>query len=104
LVVLDLGDISTHIARRIPLASWFRVSRTIENTPTVMVMLERSHTVKTCAALTIEMRRERVMWSGAPACSRLLRGARLNAILPDARTSRKSVASERTAFDVSAVR
>jgi len=104
LVVLDLGDISTHIARRIPLASWFRFSRTIENTPTVMVMLERSHTVKTCAALTIEMRRECVMWSGAPACSRLLRGARLNAVLPDARTSRKSVASERTAFDVSAVR
>jgi hypothetical protein len=104
LVVLDLGDISTQIARRIPLASWFRLRRSIENTPTVMVLLERNHTVKSCAALAIEMRRERVIWSGAPACSRLLRGARLNAVLPDARISRKSVASERTAFDVSAVR
>ncbi len=104
LVVLDLGDIPTQIARRIPLASWFRFSRTIEHTPTVMVLLERNHTVKSCVALTIEMRRERVTWSGAPACSRLLRGARLSAALPDARTSRKSVASERTTFDVSAVR
>jgi recombination protein RecA len=29
LVVLDLGDVSTQIARRIPLASWFRFRRSI---------------------------------------------------------------------------
>lgn len=104
LVVLDLGDVPAQIARRIPLASWFRFCRAIENTPTVMAIVEREHTVKSCASLTIEMRRERVAWSGAQGCSRLLRGARLGAMLPDARTPRKPAAFDHAAFDVRAVR
>jgi hypothetical protein len=79
LVALDLGDVSPHVARRIPLAAWFRLRRAIENTPAVMLLVEREQTVKSCASLVLEMRREAVAWSGAAGCSRLLRGARLRA-------------------------
>jgi recombination protein RecA len=79
LVALDLGDVSPSVARRIPLAAWFRLRRAIEDTPAVMLLLEREQTVKSCASLVLEMCREAVAWSGAPGCSRLLRGARLRA-------------------------
>ncbi len=82
LVALDLGDVPGAVARRIPLASWFRFARAIENTPSVLVVVEREHTVKSCAALTVAMRRESIQWSGARGCSRLLRGMRLEARKP----------------------
>jgi hypothetical protein len=79
LVALDLGDLDPQAARRIPMAAWFRLRRAIEDTPTVMLLVEREQTVKSCASLVLEMRREAVAWSGAAGCSRLLRGARLRA-------------------------
>jgi len=94
LVAMDRGDVPVEVARRVPLASWFRIRRAIENTPTVMVILEREHTVKSCASLMIGMRREGAIWSGAPGCSRLLLGARLEA--------RKPAGSERARFGVRA--
>jgi hypothetical protein len=97
-VALDLGDVPAHIARRIPMAAWFRLRRAIEDTPTVMVVLEREQTVKSCASLIFEMRRDTAIWSGAAGCSRLLRGARLCAGI-----SRRAAASECAAFDVRAV-
>ena len=41
MIALDLGDVPLQSARRIPLASWFRFRRAIEQTPTVLVVLER---------------------------------------------------------------
>jgi hypothetical protein len=79
LVVLDLGDVAPGIARRIPLASWYRLRRAIEDTPAVMLLVEREQTIKSCASLVLEMRRETVVWSGAAGCSRLLRSARFRA-------------------------
>ena len=76
LVALDLGDVPPGVARRIPLATWYRLRRAIEDTPTVMLLVEREQTVKSCASLVLEMRRETVAWSGAVGCSRLLRSAR----------------------------
>ena len=35
MIALDLGDIPTSSARRIPMASWFRFRRAVEHTPTV---------------------------------------------------------------------
>ena len=98
LVVLDLGDVSARMARRIPLAAWFRMRRAIENTPSALLVIEREQTLKSCASLVLEMRREAVAWSGAAGCSRLMRGARVRAEL-----SRRPTAAERAAFDVRAV-
>jgi recombination protein RecA len=95
LIVLDLGEVAPGIARRIPLAAWFRLRRALENTPAMLVVLEREQTVKSCASLVIEMRREAVAWSGAPGCSRLLRGLRLEAAPREAAARPKPAGWER---------
>jgi hypothetical protein len=63
-VALDLADVAPQIVRRIPLTSWFRLRRAVENTPTVLVILEQEPYVKTCASLILEMKRDGVAWSG----------------------------------------
>lgn len=78
LVVMDLADTPVATARRISLTSWFRLRRGVEHTPTVLLVVEQQPLAKTCASLVLEMRRERAAWSGAPGCSRLLRGIRVH--------------------------
>jgi hypothetical protein len=75
LVVMDLGDIAPETARRISLASWYRLRRAVENTPTALVVIEQAPHARACAILALECVRSRVQWSGAPGCSQLLRGA-----------------------------
>jgi hypothetical protein len=74
LVMMDLADIAAETARRISLTSWFRLRRAVEHTPTILLVLEQQPLAKTCASLVLEMRRDQAIWSGAPGCSRLLRG------------------------------
>jgi recombination protein RecA len=79
LVVMDLGDTSPQTARRISLASWFRLRRAVEHTPTVLVTLARQSNARTCASLGIECARNRTTWSGARSVSRLLRAIEVRA-------------------------
>ena len=74
LVALDLGDTPLETARRISLASWFRLRRAVENTPTVLVAVARQSNAKTCASLVLECACDRVTWSGG---TPLLRGMRV---------------------------
>jgi len=74
LVALDLGEIAPETARRISLASWYRLRRAVENTPTALVVVERAPLARACATLALECAGSRVQWSGAPGCSQLLRG------------------------------
>ena len=69
LVAVDLGDVPPQWARRAPLAFWFRFRRAVENTPTVLVVLDQAPCAKTCASLVLEMRRGTADWSG-----KLMRG------------------------------
>ena len=55
MVVVDLADVPPHFARRIPLASWFRFRRAVENTPTVLLVAEQEPYAKTCASLALQM-------------------------------------------------
>lgn len=55
LIVVDLGDVPCEIARRVPLASWFRFRRAVENTPAVLLSIVRQSCAKTCASLVLEM-------------------------------------------------
>jgi hypothetical protein len=73
LVAMDLGNIAPEAARRISLASWYRLRRAVENTPTALVVIERAPLARACAWLAIECARKRVRWSGVPGCSQLLR-------------------------------
>jgi hypothetical protein len=56
LIVVDLGDVRPDDARRVPLTTWFRFRRAIENTPTALVILEQEPYAKTCASLVMELR------------------------------------------------
>jgi RecA DNA recombination protein len=56
LVVIDLGDTSLKMARRIPLASWFRFQRAVEGTPTVLFVISQVACAQTCAALVLRVR------------------------------------------------
>jgi hypothetical protein len=69
LVVLDLADTANETARRIPLASWFRLRHAAERTGAALVAIERQINARSCSALQIEMRRKNPLWVG-----RLLRG------------------------------
>jgi hypothetical protein len=55
MVVVDLADVPPGFARRIPLASWFRFRRAVENTSTVLLVLEQEPYAKTCASLVLGM-------------------------------------------------
>jgi RecA/RadA recombinase len=69
LVVFDLADTPEREARRIPLASWFRLRHAAERTGAALVTMERQINARSCSSLRIEMRRKRPVWSG-----KLLRG------------------------------
>jgi hypothetical protein len=77
LVALDLGDTPARSARRISLASWFRLRRAVEHTPAVLLALARQPNAPACASLMLELAPRGAVWSGAPGRARLLRGLRV---------------------------
>ena len=50
MLVLDLAGISARDARRISLASWFRLRNAIEKTPTALVVVEEQLNAGSCSA------------------------------------------------------
>jgi len=62
-VVLDLSDLPLAYVGSIPLASWFRFQRTIEKTPTVLVVVSFESIVKSAAALVLKMEMDAPNWS-----------------------------------------
>jgi hypothetical protein len=60
MVILDLGDIPSASARRVPLTSWFRFRRTVEPTATVLLLIEQEPCAKTCASLVLQLQPETV--------------------------------------------
>ncbi len=76
-MILDLGDVAPQLVRRIPISYWYRFRRAVENTPAVMMVIEREPYVKACAAMALEMLAMEPLWSGRQADFRLLRGARV---------------------------
>ncbi len=62
LVAVDLGDIPPSAARRVPLTSWFRFRRAVENTATVLLVIEQEPYAKTCASLVIGLQSSAVCW------------------------------------------
>jgi recombination protein RecA len=64
-IAVDLSDISPRLVRHVPLESWFRFRRAVEDTPTVLVLLEQESNAKTCASLGLRMAAEGASWAGA---------------------------------------
>jgi hypothetical protein len=55
LIAIDLGDLPYGTSRRIPLASWFRFRRAVENTPTVLLVVSQAPCARTCASLLLTL-------------------------------------------------
>lgn len=126
LIVVDLGDLSPAIARRVPLTSWFRFRRAVENTRTALVVIEQEAYARTCATLVLQLKatQRQAKWSSLLApefystspfrCaapfthSRLLRGLEIEAEVMRARVGgelRKppaSVLATQTEWNISA--
>jgi hypothetical protein len=65
LIVLDLSDIPILAARRIPLTTWFRFRRAVENTSTAFIVLEQHPHAKSCATLVMDLTAQQASWSEA---------------------------------------
>jgi hypothetical protein len=63
IVMLDLGDLSAKAARRIISSWWFRFRRVVENSRTALLVITQDCSVRSCAALSLEMKNETVVWS-----------------------------------------
>jgi hypothetical protein len=55
LIILDLGDMPTQAARRIPLTTWFRFRRAIEHTPTILLTIEQHPIAGSCSSLLLQL-------------------------------------------------
>ncbi len=62
-IALDLGDMRADVLRHVPLESWFRFRRAVEDTPTILMVLEPESNAKTCASLVLRMKAEPARWS-----------------------------------------
>jgi recombination protein RecA len=62
-IALDLSDIAPETVRQVPLNAWFRFRRAVENTSTVLLVLEQESNAKTCASLVLQMKRKAAQWS-----------------------------------------
>ena len=62
LVLLDIGDVPARDARRIISSWWYRFRRVIESTPTAFVVVAADSCVRSCATLTLEMKRAGEVW------------------------------------------
>ena len=63
LIALDLSDIPPQTVRYVPLNAWFRFRRAVENTSTILVVIEQEPNAKTCASLVLQLGSEATMWS-----------------------------------------
>jgi recombination protein RecA len=95
-IVLDLCQVPPRISNRIPISYWYRFRRAIENTPTILALVEKQPLAKSCASLMLDMHCKKANWKGAPGFE-LLRGVELEAL------SRKPVRPATAAFKASAI-
>jgi hypothetical protein len=75
-VVLDLTDVEPREVRRIPLHTWYRYRRAVENTPTVFLLVGQEPCAGSCSALSLETGKQNSLW-----CGTLLQGADFQAAL-----------------------
>jgi hypothetical protein len=65
MIAVDLSDILPATVRHVPLNAWFRFRRAVEDTPTILMLLEQEPNAKTCASLVLQLGFERPRWTGA---------------------------------------
>src|ERR1700675_4950009 len=56
LVAMDLANVPLKMARRIPLTTWFRFRRAVENTPTILFVMGTQPCTQSCASLLLQLK------------------------------------------------
>jgi hypothetical protein len=105
LVIIDLGDTPLKMARRIPLATWFRFQRAVEHTATVLFVVSQVPCAQTCASLLVKVSGKRLSAVSSqlsaetpPAHAQLLHGLQVQGELLRSRLERKPAGSVTSAF------
>jgi recombination protein RecA len=87
LIALDLSILPPKTVRYVPLNVWFRFRRAVENTPTILLLLDQESNAGSCASLVLRLGSESSHWSmpqiqRAPfppnSCACLLDGSQLH--------------------------
>src|SRR5579859_7374883 len=65
MVAVDLSDVAPKIVRYVPLNAWFRFRRAVEDTPTILLLLEQEPHAKTCASLVVRLEAKEARWTQA---------------------------------------
>lgn len=58
MVAIDLAGVPWKMSRRIPLTTWFRFRRAVENTPTVLLVISTELCTQSCASLSLTLSRQ----------------------------------------------
>ena len=105
MVAIDLSDVPLKMARRIPLTSWFRFQRAVENTPTVLFVVGQVPCAQTCATLLLKLQASGKKLSPSqfaeeqiPPHAQLLDGLQVEGELLRCRMERKPSQSVNAAF------
>jgi recombination protein RecA len=95
LIVLDLGDLPPQSARRIPLTTWFRFRRAVENKPTILLAIEQHPIAGSCSSLLVQLGNQPAANSDniGPTHAQLLTGMDITAELIRSRLDRKPARS-----------
>jgi hypothetical protein len=104
LIILDLADLPPQSARRIPLTTWFRFRRAVENKPTILLTIEQHPITGSCSSLLLQLEAAKRPKNEAhcvnldhesiyPAHVQLLTGLDINAELIRSRFDRKPARS-----------
>jgi hypothetical protein len=114
MVAIDFGDVPTTAVRRVPLTSWFRFQRAVENTSTVLFVIAETPCARTCASLLLKVQSSVISRQSSaetfsslsvrPAHAELLEGIRINGELLRSRLERKPSRSVTTAFTSTALK
>ncbi|MGH9684646.1 MAG: hypothetical protein ACRD4S_13670 [Candidatus Acidiferrales bacterium] len=61
-IALDLTDVPRETVRQVPLNTWFRFRRAVEDTPAILAVLEQESNARTCASLVLQLEARKACW------------------------------------------
>jgi recombination protein RecA len=94
LIALDLSVLPPKTVRYVPLNVWFRFRRAVENTSTILLLLDQETNAGSCASLVLRLGLEPALWaapetqrtlSSTNSCARLFDGSQLQVELARSR-------------------
>lgn len=65
LIAVDLGNIKEESVRKVPLTTWFRFARVVEDLPAALVFLMTYPAARSCAGLTLRLECAEPVWAGS---------------------------------------